>query len=98
MSYLDYTDEDSGVVNIGDGILRDAIADRFGNFEFALDEKGNPDGLKNQQEMVLTIADDIANKVSGLAYNATQKKLMEEDYLNAYANQLFEDSKEINNG
>lgn len=80
-------------VEIPDGIMRKAIEDRFENFEFALDEKGRPDGLKNHQEMVLTIADDIANKIQEIAYEKAQKELEKYDYLDTYANQLFEDSK-----
>lgn len=80
-------------VDIPDGIMRNAIENRFENFEFALDEKGNPDGLKNHQEMVLTIADDIANKIQEIAYEKAQKELEKYDYLDTYANQLFEDSK-----
>lgn len=80
-------------VDIPDGIMRNAIENRFENFEFALDEKGNPDGLKNHQEMVLTIADDIANKIQEIAYKKAQKELEKYDYLDTYANQLFEDSK-----
>ena len=89
---------DNDWVNVPDGIIRDAIEKRFENFEFALDEKGNPDGLKNHQEMVLTIADDIANRIQEIAYEKAQKALEMYDYLDAYANQLLEDSKEINNG
>lgn len=87
-----------GLVVITDGVLRDAIAKRFENMEFALDEKGNPDGVKNHQEMVLTIADDIANMFAEIAYDKAQKALDKDDFLNVYANQLLEDSKEINNG
>lgn len=80
-------------IEVPDGIMRNAIENRFEHFEFALDEKGNPDGLKNHQEMVLTIADDIANKIQEIAYEKAQEELEKYDYLDTYANQLFEDSK-----
>ena len=96
MDYMRIEDDDS--VFVGDGFIRNAIENRFENFEYALDEKGNPDGLKNHQEMALTIADDVANKLSEIAYEKALKKLEEDDYLNVYANQLLEDYKEMKNG
>lgn len=81
------------LVNITDGLMREAIEKRFENFDFAVDEKGNPDGLKNHQEMLLTLSDDIANTISEIAYEKAQEKLEEDDFLNAYAMQLLEDHK-----
>lgn len=82
-----------GLVSVTDGLMRDAIEKRFENFDFAVDENGKPDGLKNHQEMLLTISDDIANTLSEIAYENAQEALEKDDFLNAYAMQLLEDHK-----
>ncbi len=75
--------------------LRDkAVEKRFENMEFALDEKGRPDGLKNKQEMVLTIAGDIADKMNDLIFEEAKKVLEREDWLDRQAMEMLKESKE----
>lgn len=82
--------------------LKDAIAElkdrateeRFGDMEFALDEEGRPDGIKNKQEMVLTIANDIANSISELAFEEAKQALEEDDWVDTKAMEMLKESKE----
>lgn len=55
-----------------------AIANRLDAMEFAEDENGNPDGVKNYQEMLITIANDITNDISELVFEIAKKELDEE--------------------
>ena len=41
-------------------MINEKTTNHFGDMEFALDEHGKPDGLKNEQEIVLTIASEIS--------------------------------------
>lgn len=82
--------------------LRDVIAElkdkateeRFGDMEFALDEEGRPDGIKNKQEMVLTIASDIANSISEMAFEEAKQALEEDDWVDTKAMEMLKESKE----
>ena len=58
--------------------IESAIANRLDVMEFAEDENGNPDGVKNYQEMLITIASDIANDISELVFGIAEKELDEE--------------------
>lgn len=82
--------------------LKDAIAElknkateeRFGDMEFALDEEGRPDGIKNKQEMVLTIASDIANSISEMVFEEAKRVLEEDDWVDTKAMEILKESKE----
>ena len=55
-----------------------AISNRLDVMEFAEDENGNPDGVKNYQEMLITIASDIANDISELVFEIAKAELDKE--------------------
>lgn len=75
--------------------LRDkAVEKRFENMEFALDEEGRPDGLKNKQEMVLTIASDIANSIGEMAFEEAKQLLEEDDWVDTKAMEMLKESME----
>ena len=86
-------DIDATIKDLVERLAQDAIANRFGDMEFAVDEKGNPDGLKNYQEMLLTIAGDITETISNMTYDLAQEVLNKDDYLQSWAKQLLDDSK-----
>lgn len=96
--YFDPTKQDWVV----ESSLKDAIAElkdrateeRFGDMEFALDEEGRPDGIKNKQEMVLTIASDIANSISEMAFEEAKRVLEEDDWVDIKAMEMLKESKE----
>lgn len=71
-----------------------ATEERFSDMEFALDEEGRPDGIKNKQEMVLTIANDIANSISELAFEEAKQALEEDDWVDTKAMEMLKESKE----
>lgn len=79
---------------IVDSLKYNAASDRFEDMEFALDEEGRPDGLKNKQEMVLTIAGDIADKMNDLIFEEAKKVLERGDWLDAQAMEMLKESKE----
>lgn len=85
---------ESSLANIVDELKYKAISKRFENMEFALDEEGRPDGLKNRQEMVLTIAGDIADSINELVFEEAKKALEREDWLNRQAMGLLKESME----
>ena len=85
---------ESSLENIVDELKYKAISKRFKDMEFALDEKGRPDGLKNHQEMVLTIAGDIADSINELAFEEAKKELEREDWLDRQAMGLLKESME----
>lgn len=75
--------------------LRDkAVENRFENMEFALDEEGRPDGIKNKQEMVLTIASDIADSIGEMAFEEAKQLLEENDWIDTKAMEMLKESKE----
>lgn len=83
--------------SIGDIVteLKDqAVEKRFSDIEFALDEEGRPDGIKNKQEMVLTIASDIANSIGEMAFEEAKQILEEDDWVDVKAMELLKESKE----
>ena len=71
-----------------------AVENRFGNMEFALDEEGRPDGLKNKQEMVLTIASDIAESISEMAFEEAKKLLEKDGWVDTKAMEMLKESME----
>lgn len=85
---------DSSIGDLVSKLRDDAVEKRFDNIEFALDEEGRPDGIKNKQEMVLTIASDIANSISELAFEETKQILEEDDWIDTKAMELLKESKE----
>lgn len=82
--------------------LKDAIAalkdkateKRFGDMEFAVDEEGRPDGIKNKQEMVLTIASDIADSISEMAFEEAKQALEKDDWVDAKAMEMLKEGNE----
>lgn len=85
---------ESSMSNIIDVLKNEAIRKRFEDMEFALDEEGRPDGLKNYQEMVFTIAGDIADSINELAFEEAKRELERGDLLNEQAMKLLKESKE----
>ena len=71
-----------------------AVENRFGNMEFALDEEGRPDGLKNKQEMVLTIASDIAESISEMAFEEAKQILEKDGWVDTKAMEMLKESME----
>ena len=71
-----------------------ATEKRFEDMEFALDEEGRPDGLKNKQEMVLTIASDIANSIGEMAFEEAKQILEQDDWVDTKAMEMLKESKE----
>ena len=71
-----------------------ATEKRFEDMEFALDEEGRPDGIKNKQEMVLTIASDIANDIGELAFEEAKQALEKDDWVDTKAMEMLKESKE----
>lgn len=71
-----------------------ATEKRFEDMEFALDEVGRPDGIKNKQEMVLTIASDIANSISELAFESAKELLEKDNWVDAKAMEMLKESME----
>lgn len=85
---------ESSLTNIVDELKYKAISKRFEDMEFALDEEGRPDGLKNYQEMVLTIASDIADSINELVFEEAKRELERGDLLNEQAMKMLKESKE----
>lgn len=84
----------NSIDEIVDTLKYNAASERFEDMEFALDEEGRPDGLKNKQEMVLTIAGDIADKMNDLIFEEAKKALEREDWLDRQAMEMLKESKE----
>lgn len=83
--------------SLGDLITKledEAVEKRLENIDFAFDEEGRPDGIKNKQEMVLTIASDIANSISELAFEEAQQLLEKDGWIDTKAMELLKESKE----
>jgi hypothetical protein len=66
----------------------------FGDMEFALNEYGEPDGLKNEQEIVLTVASEVSEEVAEEVFNNIKSLLFKNDHINELAMQLLKESKE----
>lgn len=69
-------------------------ANHFGDMEFALNEYGEPDGLKNEQEIVLTIASEVSEEVAEVLFNNIKNLLLDSDHINELAMELLKESKE----
>lgn len=85
---------ESSLEDIVNELKNKATEKRFEDMEFALDEEGRPDGIKNKQEMVLTIANDIADSIGELAFEEAKQALEEYNWLDAKAMQMLKESKE----
>ena len=77
-----------------DEMINEKTTNHFGDMEFALDEHGKPDGLKNEQEIVLTIASEISEEVAEEVFNNLKDFLLKNDHINELAMELLEESKE----
>ena len=75
-------------------MINEKTTNHFGDMEFALDEHGKPDGLKNEQEIVLTVASEVSEEVAEEVFNNLKDFLLKNDYINELAMQLLEESKE----
>ena len=75
-------------------MINEKTTNHFGDMEFALDEHGKPDGLKNEQEIVLTIASEISEEVAEEVFNNLKDFLLKNDHINELAMELLEESKE----
>lgn len=71
-----------------------ATEKRFENMEFAVDEKGRPDGIKNKQEMILTIASDIAESISEMVFEEVKQILEKDDWVDTKAMEMLKESME----
>lgn len=71
-----------------------ATEKRFENMEFAVDEKGRPDGIKNKQEMILTIASDIAESISEMVFEEAKQILEKDDWVDTKAMEMLKESME----
>lgn len=85
---------ESSIEDLVDELKDKATEKRFENMEFALDEEGRPDGIKNKQEMVLTIASDIANSISELAFEEAKQVLEKDDWVDTKAMEMLKESME----
>ena len=75
-------------------MINEKITNHFGDMEFALDENGKPDGLKNEQEIVLTVASEVSEEVAEEVFSNLKDFLLKNDHINELAMQLLEESKE----
>lgn len=75
-------------------MINEKTTNHFGDMEFALDEHGKPDGLKNEQEIVLTIASEVSEEVAEEVFNNIKDFLLKNDHINELAMELLEESKE----
>ena len=75
-------------------MINEKTTNHFGDMEFALDEHGKPDGLKNEQEIVLTVASEVSEEVAEEVFNNLKDFLLKNDHINELAMELLEESKE----
>ena len=75
-------------------MINEKTTNHFGDMEFALDEHGKPDGLKNEQEIVLTIASEVSEEVAEGVFNNLKDFLLKNDHINELAMELLEESEE----
>ena len=73
-----------------DEMINEKTTNHFGDMEFALDEHGKPDGLKNEQEIVLTIASEISEEVAEEVFNNLKDFLLKNDQITELAMELLE--------
>lgn len=74
--------------------INEKTTNHFGDMEFALNEYGEPDGLKNEQEIVLTVASEVSEEVAEEVFNNIKDLLFKNDHINELAMQLLKESKE----
>ena len=74
--------------------INEKTTNHFGDMEFALNEYGDPDGLKNEQEIVLTVASEVSEEVAEEVFNNIKNLLLDSDHINELAMQLLKESKE----
>ena len=75
-------------------MINEKTTNHFGDMEFALDEHGKPDGLKNEQEIVLTVASEVSEEIAEEVFNNLKDFLLKNDHINELAMQLLEESEE----
>lgn len=75
-------------------MINEKTTNHFGDMEFALDEHGKPDGLKNEQEIVLTVASEVSEEVAEEVFNNLKDFLLKNDHINELAMELLEESEE----
>lgn len=75
-------------------MINEKTTNHFGDMEFALDEHGKPDGLKNEQEIVLTVSSEVSEEVAEEVFKNLKDFLLKNDHINELAMQLLEESKE----
>lgn len=75
-------------------MINDKTTNHFGDMEFALNEYGEPDGLKNEQEIVLTVASEVSEEVAEEVFNNIKDLLSKNDRINELAMELLKESKE----
>lgn len=75
-------------------MINEKATNHFGDMEFALNEYGEPDGLKNEQEIVLTVASEVSEEVAEEVFNDIKNLLFKNDHINELAMQLLKESKE----
>lgn len=85
---------ESSLEDLIDELKDKATENRFEDMEFALDEEGRPDGIKNKQEMVLTIASDIADSISEMVFEEAKQVLEKDDWVDTKAMEMLKESKE----
>lgn len=71
-------------------MINEKTTNHFGDMEFALDEHGKPDGLKNEQEIVLTVASEVSEEVAEEVFNNIKDFLLKNDHINELAMELLE--------
>lgn len=71
-------------------MINEKTTNHFGDMEFALDEHGKPDGLKNEQEIVLTVASEVSEEVAEEVFNNIKDFLQKNDHINELAMELLE--------
>lgn len=74
--------------------INEKTTNHFGDMEFALNEYGEPDGLKNEQEIVLTVASEVSEEVAEEVFKNIKNLLLDSDHINELAMQLLKESKE----
>lgn len=74
--------------------INEKTTNHFGDMDFALDEYGEPDGLKNEQEIVLTVASEVSEEVAEEVFNNIKDLLSKNGHINELAMQLLKESKE----
>lgn len=85
---------DSSLEDLIDELKDKATEKRFENMEFAVDEKGRPDGIKNKQEIILTIASDIAESISEMVFEEVKQILEKDDWVDTKAMEMLKESME----